>query len=139
MSSYFGATALGPWDNAITLYPDGSKETNGLDNDGGTVRLRDANDQIVSEVDYAPRSPWPALGNGEGSSIELINPALDETHGSNWASAKPAPAVTPKDIASPGAQNLRFAANAAPADPGCQSHAADPLPQRCHRHHGQNH
>ncbi|HEX2750159.1 MAG TPA: LamG-like jellyroll fold domain-containing protein, partial [Verrucomicrobiales bacterium] len=88
MTSYFGKTALGPWNNAVVVYPDGSKETNGLSNDGATVRLRNSADQIVSEVDYEPRSPWPAEGNGEGSSIELINPNLDESHGSNWAAAK---------------------------------------------------
>ncbi len=114
MQSYFGKTALGPWDNAIVVYADGSKETSGLSNDGATVRLRNAADQIVSEVDYGNRSPWPAEGNGEGTSIELINPTLDEGHGSNWAAAKKGGSST-GDVASPGAQNLSFAANAAPA------------------------
>jgi hypothetical protein len=105
MQSYWGKTALGPWDHAITVYPDGAKETNGLSNDGATVRLRDASDKIVSEVDYEPRSPWPAEGNGEGSSIELINPALDEAHGSNWASAKSATTAAPDFTYIPAASN----------------------------------
>ena len=88
MLSYFGRTALGPWDNAVITYSDGSKEVSGLSNDGDTVRLRDAANNTVSEVDYENHSPWPAGGNGEGSSIELINPGLDETHGSNWRAAK---------------------------------------------------
>ncbi len=96
--SYWGKTALGPWDNATVTYPDGSKESNNLSNDGGTVRLRNAANVIVAEVDYGNHSPWPAAGNGDGSSIELLNPALDATHGSNWAAAKgvagPAPNVT---------------------------------------------
>jgi hypothetical protein len=67
-------------------------------------------------VDYENRSPWPAWGNGEGSSIELINPELDASHGSNWRAAMATRTpVGSKDVASPGAQNLRFAANAAPA------------------------
>ena len=86
--SYWGKTALGPWINATVTYADGSKEANNLSNDGGTVRLRDAANVIVAEVDYGNHSPWPAAGNGDGSSIELLNPALDATHGSNWASAK---------------------------------------------------
>ena len=111
----WGKTALGPWDNAVINYPDGAKENSGLSNDGANVRLRDAVNNIVSEVDYENHSPWPADGNGEGSSIELINPQLDGTHGSNWASAKAAgtPAGA-NDIASPGAVNIRFAATAAP-------------------------
>lgn len=85
---YWGAVALGPWENAVITYPDGSKETSGLSNDGDTVRLRDAANNVVTEVDYNNHSPWPAEGNGEGSSIELIHPALDTTHGSNWRAAK---------------------------------------------------
>lgn len=98
MLSYYGKTALGPWDNAVITYPDGSKEVTGLSNDGDTVRLRDASNNAVSEVDYENRSPWPAEGNGEGSSIELINPGLDETHGSNWRAAKTSSTVTPPDV-----------------------------------------
>lgn len=36
----FKPTALSPWINAVVVYPDGSKESNGLSNDGNTVRLR---------------------------------------------------------------------------------------------------
>ncbi len=86
--STWSKTALGPWDNAIVLYPDGSKETNGLSNDGDTIRLRDPANNIISEVDYNNHSPWPAEGNGEGYSIELKHPSLDATHGSNWSAAK---------------------------------------------------
>lgn len=88
MTSYYGRTTLGPWNNALITYPDGSTETSGLSNDGDTVRLRNAANQVVDEVDYENRSPWPAEGNGEGSSIELIHPGLDNSHGSNWRAAK---------------------------------------------------
>ncbi len=114
--SVWGKTALGPWDGAVINYPDGAKENTGLSNDGANVRLRDTAYIIVSEVDYENHSPWPADGNGEGSSIELINPLLDGTHGGNWASAKAAGTLAgASDIASPGAVNVRFAATAAPA------------------------
>ena len=85
---YWGKSALGPWDDATVTYADGSKEANNLANDGGTVRLRNPANLIVAEVDYSNHSPWPSAGNGDGSSIELLNPALDATHGSNWAAAK---------------------------------------------------
>lgn len=86
--STWSKTALGPWDNATVLYPDGSKESNGLPNDGGTIRLRDASNKVTAEVDYNNHSPWPSQGNGEGYSIELKHPSLDPTHGSNWSAAK---------------------------------------------------
>jgi len=88
MAAVYGRTALGPWNDAVITYPDGSKETTGLSNDGDTIRLRNAANDIVDEVDYGNRSPWPAEGNGEGRSIELIHPGLDNSHGSNWRAAQ---------------------------------------------------
>jgi len=100
--STWSKTALGPWDNATVVYPDGSKESNGLSNDGATIRLRDPANNIISEVDYGNHSPWPAEGNGEGYSIELRHPSLDPSHGSNWSAARVP--VTPVYVpaASPG-------------------------------------
>ena len=98
MLSYFGKTALGPWDNALVTYADGSKEVTGLSNDGDNVRLRDAANNVVSAVDYENHSPWPAEGNGEGSSIELIHPGLDAAHGSNWRAAKNSSGTPPPDV-----------------------------------------
>ncbi|MFT5412069.1 MAG: spore coat protein CotH, partial [Verrucomicrobiales bacterium] len=69
-----GATALGPY-------------LGSLNSDGETVRLRDANDNIVDEVDYKVGFPWPVSANGNGPSIELINPELDNSLGSSWRSA----------------------------------------------------
>ncbi len=91
ISAYWGVAALGPWENATVVYADGSKETHGLSNDGANLRLRDATDALVSEVDYQPRSPWPALANGGATSMELVNPRLDEGHGSNWAATSTSP------------------------------------------------
>lgn len=84
IQAVYGRTALGPWNDALITYPDGSRETSGLSNDGDTVRLRNAANSVVDEVDYENRSPWPAEGNGEGRSIELIHPGLDNSHGANW-------------------------------------------------------
>ncbi len=106
--STWGKTALGPWVNALVTYPDGSKETNNLSNDGGTIRLRNAANQTVSQVDYDNHSPWPSEGNGEGSSIELINPALDEEHGSNWRAAKSGGTAIPVTTYIPFASTWRW-------------------------------
>ncbi len=93
--SYWGKTALGPWLNSVEFLPDGAKTSNGLPNDGGTLRLRNATDTIVSEVQYAPNFPWPTSPNGDGVSLEKLHPDLDGSHGGNWA-----PALAPGAAAS---------------------------------------
>jgi len=102
ISSKFGKSAFGPW-------------TGSLSSAGETIRLRDANDAVVSEVDYKPGFPWPTSADGDGASMELINPKLDESLGGNWRAATIPSLTATTDTATPGAQNLQFAANAAPA------------------------
>ncbi len=82
-----------------------------LENDGETVRLRDAQDKTVDAVDYQLGFPWPTVGDpisefqpGTGYSMQLINPGFDNDLGGNWRSAPP----------SPGRRNNAFAANSAP-------------------------
>lgn len=95
IQSRYGVTALGPW-------------SGNLSSDGERLTLRDAADNIVDEVNYKAEFPWPIAADGNGASMELINPALDNDLGSSWAS--PLNPMQP----SPGAQNQVFATNAAP-------------------------
>ena len=60
-----------------------------LDSEGETVRLRDAADQLVDEVDYKVGFPWPVASNGGGASIELMNAGLDNSLGSSWRTSMP--------------------------------------------------
>ncbi|MES2568788.1 MAG: CotH kinase family protein, partial [Verrucomicrobiota bacterium] len=98
----FGKTAIGPW-------------IGNLSSKGEVIRLRNASDTVVSEVDYKVGFPWPTASDGDGTSIELINPQLDEGSGGNWRAATLPSLTATNDVASPGAQNLKFAANAPPA------------------------
>ncbi len=107
MQATYGVTALGPW-------------TGGLSSDGERVRLVDAAGVTQDEVTYSPGFPWPISANGEGGSMELINPALDNDLGSSWRSSYLQP-LTPNAPSNPGnaqgtpgAVNKSFAANAAP-------------------------
>jgi len=93
--SRYGKVARGPW-------------TGNLSSDGERITLRDPADNIVDEVDYKTEFPWPVAANGNGPSMELLNPALDNDLGSSWAS--PLNPMQP----SPGAQNQVFVTNAAP-------------------------
>ncbi len=81
----------------------------GLNSDGENVRLKNAADVIEDEVDYQLGFPWPTVGDtvgapGNGRSIQLVNPTLQNDVGGSWRSALPTPR----------AQNSVFAANAPP-------------------------
>lgn len=88
----YGVIALGPWNG-------------GLSSDGETVTLRDSNGNKVNEVTYISEFPWPVTANGDGPSMALVNPALDNDLGSSWRSEYPP---------TPGATNGVFTTNAAP-------------------------
>jgi len=65
------ADAYGPWEGR-------------LDNDGELVALRDASGALIDRVDYSVAFPWPTASAGDGSSMELIHPSLDNDLGSSW-------------------------------------------------------
>ncbi len=90
--SRYGVPALGPW-------------TGGLSSDGETITLRDSNGKKVAGVNYDSEFPWPIAADGEGASMALVNPAVDNDLGSSWRSQTPP---------TPGATNSVFAVNAAP-------------------------
>ncbi len=92
LQSTLGASAIGPFLGKLNA-------------EGETVRLRNEADLVVDEVDYRVGFPWPVEASGNGPSIELINPALDNSLGSSWRSAS---------RPSPGAQNTVFSPNTAP-------------------------
>lgn len=57
-----------------------------LSNEGETIELRDAANAVVDTVTYKLGFPWPTTGDF-GSSIELVNPALDNDLGGSWRSS----------------------------------------------------
>ena len=65
---------LGPYDGALA-------------NDGENVRLRDQNDNPVDEVRYYDGGDWPDAADGEGSSLELIDPRDDNSVPAAWAAS----------------------------------------------------
>ena len=73
--SEFGVLALGPWSGRLR-------------NSGEEVRLRDATGSTVDQVDYGVGFPWPTAAQGEGPSMELLNPDLDNDLGGSWRSAR---------------------------------------------------
>ncbi|MEM7232739.1 MAG: lamin tail domain-containing protein, partial [Planctomycetota bacterium] len=55
-----------------------------LRNDGERINLRDANGNIVDSVRYHDGGEWPDWTDGDGSSIELIDPHQDNDVPSAW-------------------------------------------------------
>jgi hypothetical protein len=70
LQTVFSAASLGPYSGRLA-------------NDGEKLVLRDRQDEIVDEVEYGGEFPWPVEG-GNGGSIELIHPALDNNLGGSW-------------------------------------------------------
>jgi len=59
----------------------------GLDAAGERVRLFDSNGLLVDEVEYDDEDPWPVEADGNGPTLELIHPSLDNNKASNWAAS----------------------------------------------------
>jgi len=72
--SEFGVIALGPWNGRLR-------------NSGEEIRLRNAVGTTVDKVNYGVGFPWPIAAHGEGPSMELMNPQLDNDLGGSWRSA----------------------------------------------------
>jgi hypothetical protein len=75
----YGVPAVGPW-------------TGKLDNDGERIELTDADGERADVVRYRVGFPWPVAAAGEGSSMELLDPALDNSLGGHWRASAPDPA-----------------------------------------------
>ncbi len=56
-----------------------------LSDGGETLALRDPLGNLVDRVEYGDRDPWPATADGLGASLELIDPALDNSLAGSWA------------------------------------------------------
>lgn len=56
----------------------------GLSSKGEFIRLYDDANNLVDSVYYLPDNGWPESANGEGPSLELIDPNSDNTLPENW-------------------------------------------------------
>lgn len=68
---YGGITVLGDWSGSLR-------------DRGELLRLEDQFGQLVDEVDYLPEGDWPNLADGDGSSMELRHPDMDNNVASAW-------------------------------------------------------
>jgi len=56
----------------------------GLSSGGDEVRIFDNNGDLVDSVSYQTSSPWPEEANGQGPTLELLSPELDNTKEGSW-------------------------------------------------------
>ncbi len=56
----------------------------GLSGSGEAVRLFDTASVLADSVLYSDNSPWPSEPDGNGPTLELIDPLSDNTLGANW-------------------------------------------------------
>ena len=56
----------------------------GLSSDGDAVRIYNTLSELQDVVNYEPVNPWPEAANGEGYTLELIDPTLDNNLPENW-------------------------------------------------------
>ncbi|MFT4641880.1 MAG: hypothetical protein ACI8T1_005224, partial [Verrucomicrobiales bacterium] len=76
-----------------------------LSGGGETITLRNASNEVIDRVSYSDGFPWPVTAGGDGPSMELIHPGLDNDLGGSWRSG-----TEP----TPGEQNSVYAEKAAP-------------------------
>lgn len=91
-----GTSYLGSTDWGGTTY-------NGLSNSGEDIEIRDSLGHLVDFVEYDDYSPWPTEADGDnpdgdGPSLELKDPSLDNSLASSWK-------VSGADNGTPGAAN----------------------------------
>jgi len=78
-----------------------------LGNGGDGVRLFDAENVLHDSVRYNDGGLWPGSADGNGPSIELINPLLDNELAINWDPSS-------QDWGTPGRQNSVYSTNLLP-------------------------
>lgn len=60
---------------------------NALGNGGELLQILNSQDAIISQVTYDDAAPWPTSPDGNGPSLELLNPNGNINDGNNWAPA----------------------------------------------------
>jgi hypothetical protein len=76
-------------------------------NGGDTVRLFNSSGQLHDIVEYSDGGDWPASPDGNGPSLELLNPGLDNSLPTSWDPSD-------EDDGTPGAQNSVYTENVSP-------------------------
>ncbi|MUU76951.1 choice-of-anchor I family protein [Winogradskyella endarachnes] len=58
--------------------------SNALGNGGELLEIKNTSNSVISQVEYSDDAPWPTTADGDGPSLELLNPNENFTDGTNW-------------------------------------------------------
>lgn len=58
----------------------------GLSSEGETLLLYNDSNELIDSVQYGVETPWSEMANGQGYTLELIAPELDNSLSENWES-----------------------------------------------------
>lgn len=61
--------------------------SNALGNGGELLQIVNTANTVISSVEYDDAAPWPTSPDGNGPSLELMNPSGNLNDGANWAPA----------------------------------------------------
>lgn len=59
----------------------------GLSGTSDTIRLFNEKNALVDQVTYADKAPWPTEADGDGATLELSSPELDNSLAENWVAS----------------------------------------------------
>ena len=63
----------------------------GLSNKGELITLKNAAGILIDEVEYDDKSPWPTAADGDGPTLQLMDPASDNTLPESWEAISATP------------------------------------------------
>ncbi|QDT08933.1 DUF4347 domain-containing protein [Planctomycetes bacterium K23_9] len=66
----------------------GRQYDGGLSGGGEAITLLDENANVIDQVSYDDSSPWPTEPDGDGFTLALRDPSLDNSDASNWAASQ---------------------------------------------------
>jgi len=65
----------------------GGEYSGGLKGSGELVTLLNATGTVIDSVEYSDSAPWPTEPDGNGYTLSLLDPALDNSVATNWVAS----------------------------------------------------
>lgn len=94
-------------DDFKVVFPNVTNVVDSIDfnfsNAGELVRLYNSSDVLIDQVEYDDESPWPTEPDGDGPTLELKDPSLDNSLASSWGASS--------GFGTPGSQNSLLVSN----------------------------
>ncbi|MFK8104129.1 MAG: lamin tail domain-containing protein, partial [Saprospiraceae bacterium] len=77
----------------------------GLSGGGERITLKNANGVLIDAVEYDDKDPWPTAADGDGPTLQLSNPSLDNALAGSWTAIPATPGALNGTTTTPTPQN----------------------------------